>query len=113
MLQEEWMFSGKVKVLVLRGVFTYIKTLVKTVKMSIQVIYGSFSPLFCILQETQLIPRLCYKSLGINLRSRFIPHIFLHLILILEVKFRSSDLGCLKGRHLGLWKSRERNGKTT
>lgn len=36
------MFSGKVKVLVLFGVFTYIKTLVKTVKMSIQVIYGSF-----------------------------------------------------------------------
>lgn len=107
------MFSGEVKVLVLFGVFAYIKTIVKVVKMSIQVIYDSLSPLLCILQVRRLIPRLSYKSLGVNLRSRFIPHIFLHLILILEVKFLSSDFSWLKGRHLGLWKSRERNERTS
>lgn len=60
------MFSGEVKVLVLFGVFTYIKTVVKIVKMSVQVIYDSFSPLLCILQARQLIPRLSCKSLGVN-----------------------------------------------
>lgn len=92
------MFSGVVKVLVLFNVFTYIKTIVKIIKMSIQVICDSFSPLLCILQVRQLIPRLRCKSLDVSLRSRFIPHIFLHLILMLEVKFFFSDLSWLKGR---------------
>lgn len=35
LLQEEWMFSVEVKILVLFGVFTCIKTIVKIVKMFI------------------------------------------------------------------------------
>lgn len=35
LLEEEWMFSGEVKVLVLFGVFTCIKTIVNIVKLFI------------------------------------------------------------------------------
>jgi len=113
LLQEEWMLSGGVKVLLLFIVFICITTIVNIVKMSTQVIYGSFSPLLCILQVRQLILGLSYKSLGVNLRSSFIPHIFLHLILMLEVKCLSSDFSWLKGRHLDPRKPRERNGRAS
>lgn len=43
------MFSGKMKVLVLFGVFTCTKTIMKIMKIYAQVIYDSFSIPLCVL----------------------------------------------------------------